>query len=70
MSLNVESDYYMKMDMTPYSGEWIAIRGKEVIAHARSFGDVHTMVSKIADPSSVLFVPVSDADPSPLSMTS
>ena len=62
MSLNVESDYYMKMDMTPYMGEWIAIRGKEVIAHARSFGDVHTMVSKVTDPSSVLFVPVSDAD--------
>ena len=62
MSLNVESDYYMKMDMTPYMGEWIAIRGKEVIAHAKSFGDVHIMVSKMTDPSSVLFVPVSDAD--------
>ena len=62
MALSVESDYYMKMDMTPYLGEWIAIRGEEVIAHARSFGDVHSMVSKIADPSSVLFVPVSDSD--------
>lgn len=62
MSLTVESEYYMKMDMTPYMGEWIAIRGREVIAHARSFGDVHSKVSEITDPSSVLFVPVSDAD--------
>ena len=32
------------------------------MAHAKSFGDVHSMVSKVADPSSALFVPVSDAD--------
>jgi hypothetical protein len=62
MPLNVESDYFMKMDVTPYLGEWIAIRGKEVIAHARSFGDVHSLVSKITDPSSVLFVPISESD--------
>ncbi|AMK13551.1 hypothetical protein AUP07_0497 [methanogenic archaeon mixed culture ISO4-G1] len=62
MSSTVESDYYMKMDMTPYIGEWIAIHGKEVVAHARSFGDVHSMVSKIMDPSTVLFVPVRDSD--------
>jgi hypothetical protein len=62
MALTVESDYYMKMDMTPYIGEWIAILGREVIAHAKSFSDVHAQVSKIADPSSVLFVPVSDAE--------
>ncbi|MBO4552093.1 MAG: hypothetical protein J5673_02720 [Candidatus Methanomethylophilaceae archaeon] len=62
MPLNVESDYFMKMDVTPYLGEWIAIRGKEVIAHARSFGDVHSLVSEITDPSSVLFVPISESD--------
>ena len=62
MSLSVESEYYMNMDITPYLGEWIAICGKEVIAHARSFGDVHSMVSEITDPSSVLFVPISDSD--------
>ena len=62
MPLNVESDYFMKMDVTPYIGEWIAISGKEVIAHARSFGDVHSLVSEITDPSSVLFVPISESD--------
>jgi hypothetical protein len=58
MPLNVESDHYMKMDLTPYLGEWIAIREREVIAHARSFVDVHSSVRRVADPSAVLFVPV------------
>ena len=62
MSLTVESDYFMTMDVAPYMGEWIALRGREVIAHARSFGEVHDQVSKIADPSSVLFIPISDSD--------
>lgn len=60
--MSVESDYLMSMDLSPYAGEWVAISGKKVIAHSKAFKDVHKMVSGIADPSTVLFAPVSDAD--------
>jgi hypothetical protein len=36
-----EYDFYMTMDLTPYPGEWIAICGREVIAHAKSFGEAY-----------------------------
>lgn len=60
--MSIESDYFMNMDTTPYQGEWVAISGKRVVAHSRSFKDVHKMVADIMDPSSVLFAPVSNAD--------
>ena len=62
MRLTTENEHYMRMDLTPYLGEWIAIQGREVIAHARSFSDVHSTVSDITDPSKVLFAPVPETD--------
>ena len=62
MGLKEESDYFETMDLAPYEGNWIAIKGKDVIAYARSFGDVHSTVSKMTDPSKVLFLPVPDCE--------
>ena len=58
MPSKIESDYFMKMDVTPYLGEWIAIHRRAVIAHARSFRDVYSAVCEITDSSDVLFVPI------------
>lgn len=56
--MSIESDYFMKMDASPYIGEWVAIRGEEVIAHSRSLKEVHKEVKSKYNTSSVLFVPV------------
>ena len=62
MPSKIESDYFMKMDVTPYLGEWIAIHRRAVIAHARSFRDVYSAVCEIMNPSAVLFDPIPDSD--------
>ena len=39
--MSAESDYFMRMDSSPYKGEWIAIHGESVVAHSESFKEVH-----------------------------
>lgn len=56
--MSVESDYFLKMDASPYIGEWIAIHGEEVVAHSRSLKEVHREVKSKYNVSSVLFVPI------------
>jgi hypothetical protein len=41
VKMKEEYDFYMTMDQTPYLGEWIAICGREVVAHAKSFGEAY-----------------------------
>ncbi len=41
-----EYETFMKMDLTPYRGEWIAIYGREVICHGKKFGAVFDQAKK------------------------
>ncbi len=36
----IEYDTFMKMDLAPYQGEWIAICGQEVISHGKKMKTV------------------------------
>lgn len=38
----IDDEYkaFMKMDLIPYRGEWIAIYGKKVVAHGKKFNSV------------------------------
>ncbi len=38
--VNEEYDIFMKMDLTPYRGKWIAISGKDVISYGKTFKTV------------------------------
>ena len=56
--MSVESDFFMKMDSSPYIGEWIAIHGETVVAHSKSLKEVHKQACAQYNMSSLLFVPV------------
>ena len=56
--MSVESDYFMRMDSSPYIGEWIAIHGESVVAHSKSLKEVHKQACAQYSMSSLLFVPV------------
>lgn len=43
---NKEYDTFMKMDLTPYRGKWIAIYGREVISYGKSFTMVFNQAKK------------------------
>ena len=56
----MESDYFIRMDLTPYMGEWIAIHGDSVVAHSKSLKEVHRQACAQFETSSLLFIPVLD----------
>ena len=56
--MSIESDYFMRMDSSPYKGEWIAIHGESVVAHSKSLKEVHKQACAQYNMSSLLFVPV------------
>ena len=56
--MSIESDYFMRMDSSPYKGEWIAIHGESVVAHSKSLKEVHKQACVQYNMSSLLFVPV------------
>lgn len=44
-----EFDWYVKADLSRYSGEWIAIRGKKVVGHEKHLKDLMERVSGLED---------------------
>jgi len=42
-----EYEFFLKMDTTPYMGEWIAICGREVVAHSKSLKETYTEAKKV-----------------------
>ena len=56
--MSIESDYFMRMDSSPYKGEWFAIHGESVVAHSKSLKEAHKQACAQYNMSSLLFVPV------------
>ena len=40
---------YMGLDLGPYTGQWIAIVGKEVVAHGKDAKKIYDEAKKVAD---------------------
>ncbi|MFH0954794.1 MAG: DUF5678 domain-containing protein [Candidatus Micrarchaeota archaeon] len=41
-----EYDFYLKNDLTRFSGEWVAIFGEKVVGHNKSFKEVAEMTDR------------------------
>lgn len=39
-------DYFMKLDVTPYIGQWVGICDCKVVSHSESFKEVYQEVKK------------------------
>lgn len=39
-------EYFLKMDTSPYKGEWIAIAGRKVIGHGKDAQEVYQKAKK------------------------
>lgn len=39
-------DYFLKVDTSPYKGEWVAIAGSKVVAHGKDAQRVYKQASK------------------------
>lgn len=40
-------DYFMQLDVAPYSGEWVAICNEKVVFHSSSFKETHDQAKKV-----------------------
>ena len=53
---SVESAFFSEMDKTPYTGQWVAISGKNLIAHGFNAKDVYERTKKEITPNASLFM--------------
>lgn len=42
-----EYEYFMKLDTTPYIGEWVAICHRRVVSHSRSLKEAYDEAKKV-----------------------
>ncbi len=54
--MSKSGDAFMKLDKTPYEGEFIGMCNGVIIAHSKSFDEVFEATKKACSPGTVPFV--------------
>lgn len=44
--MSEDYEYFMKLDTTPYIGEWVGICDKKIVSHSKSFKEAYTQAKK------------------------
>jgi hypothetical protein len=62
IDLTTNYDHFMSMDVSPYAGQWVAIRDEKVVAHSSSFKDAYQIAKEKCGRSKpfLAMVPTSD----------
>ena len=47
MAQNQGYEYFMKIDLSPYIGEWIAICDDKIVAHKQSFKEAYAVSKRV-----------------------
>lgn len=47
VNVSEEYDYFMRTDMTPYIGEYVAICGRKIVAHSKDFKEAYSEARKV-----------------------